>query len=345
MEQWPLKELASIYGVHIQNIEQQKQSVLKLETNRGTFALKHSRLEPEELYLQFHICRHLETKGFNRIASIVPTRLGDAFAQLNSERFMLTTWLETEQSNLVNPADLELAVLNLAQFHNAGAGYFGKVFWPKRRLYGVWPQRFSFRLGHILRYHRQILARGIRDEFDQLFVNIAGRALNQAGAAINRLKAGSYYRLANKARAMGTICHHDYAYHNILMDRNRRVWLVDFDYCILDMPLHDLGSMILRTVKLSNWSLDDAKRILLIYHEEKPLEPGELEVLLSFMEYPQDFWQLAWARYNEVGMHKYENLLLRLKKFVDTAEARDKFLARFARLCESKNFLPGRDIL
>ncbi len=343
MDAWPLKKIADIYALHIRDIEDHGK-ILFLDTNRGRLALKRSTLEQEELDLEFSICEHLFSQGFIHIARIIPTQSGRAFAQVENQRFLLTTWVNGVQSNFSLPEELELAVRNLGRFHLAARGYSGRVYWQKRKLYGIWPQRFSYRLGNILWYRRCIAARGIRGEFDQLFMSYVDHAILQAKRAVNRLKNGNYYCLSNNSRKMGTICHHDYAYHNILIDPERRVWLVDFDYCILDTPLHDLGSLILRTVKLNNWSLEDAKRILLIYHEEKPLEAGDLEVLFSFMEYPQDFWQLAWARYNEVGMHKPENLLIRLKKLIDSLDARDEFLTQFAKL-NSQNFLSGRNIL
>lgn len=344
MNGWPLKELTRIYGFRIMDIESYG-TVLFLATNRGKLAVKRTRLEPEELDLEFSVCEHLVKNGFDRLARIVPTQAGRGFAQVKDQRFLTTAWVDATQSNLFNPVELELATRNLAKFHRASRGYSGPVFWQKRRLYGVWPQRFSFRLGQMKTFRRQILSKGIRDEFDDLIISHFDGAISQAERAIRRLRTGAYYLLADRARKLGTICHHDYAYHNVLIDQNSRVWLVDFDYCVLDMPLHDLGSMILRMVKSSTWSMEYAQRILFEYQQEEPLEPGSTEALLSFMEYPMDFWQLAWAKYAEINMHKAENLLIRLKRLIDSFEARKAFLIKFAELTGSKYFLPGRDTL
>lgn len=342
MKGWPLNELARTYGFHLREV-QPCLSVLYIDTSIGKLAVKRTKLQAEELDLEFRICEHLVKQGFKRLARIIPTNSGRGFAEVGDQRFLITAWIEATQSNPFNLLEMELATRTMAQFHRLACGYFGPVCWQKRRLYGVWPQRFSYRLGHILSFRSRVMARGAADEFDELFLTHADRSIIQAQNAIQRLRRGAYYTLANKARKLGTICHHDYAYHNVLINAAQQVWLVDFDYCLLDMPLHDLGSIILRLLKSSNWSLELAERILLIYHEEKNLEPGSLEALLSFMEYPQDFWQLAWAKYAEVNMHKPENLLLRLRRLEDSLEARENFLAGFTELSGSGKFLPGRD--
>lgn len=326
-----LQDIARNYGIRIRDCEQ-KGRILFLATNRGEFALKPSKLEPNELDLEYNVCQHLISNGFNRIAPIVSSESGRGFSQIGSQRFILTKWLDGVEADFLNPQQLELATRNLAQFHIGSRGYRGRVYWQKRKLYGVWPQRFRYRLAHIHWYRKCINSRGVQDEFDSLFVANADLAIAQAEAAIARLQSSDYYLISERARKMGTVCHHDYAHHNLLIKPDGTAWLIDFDYCVLDSPLHDLGSLILRTFKLTNWSLPTALRILLVYHEEKAIDHAELEVLLGFLEYPQDFWQLAWAKYNEVGMHKPDILLARFKKLLEGEANRRKFLTEFAEL-------------
>ena len=58
-----------------------------------------------------------------------------------------------------------------------------------------------------------------------------------------------------------SFCHHDYAHHNILVDTNKKINIIDFDYCMLDSHLHDLCSLLIRTMKDGKWEKEKADLI------------------------------------------------------------------------------------
>jgi CotS family spore coat protein len=344
LNSWPLEELSQIYGIQIGNV-QIRNKILYIETNIGPLALKKSTLTREELELQFAILLHLSNKGYKQFSKIISTQDNKGYAQVGEQIYSLTSWVTGYHPNFTLTNNIDLGAHTLASFHRAATGYHEPVHWQKRRLYGIWPMRFRYRLSHLQWYQHCIRARGVRNEFDQLFMEQVDHFLLQGYRVIDRLRNPVYYALATEARKQGTVCHHDFAYHNILVDPDSTAWLIDFDYCILDMQVHDLGNMISRHVKYTKWCLDDVSRILLIYHQEKALLPAELEMLVSLIEFPQDFWQVAWAKYNEVSMHRPESLLLRLKKTLENEQAKQNFLAELSDLVKRKNFLPGRDTL
>ncbi len=341
MNSWPLERLAKTYGLQIGNVKS-KNKILYIESDIGPLAVKRSTLTSGELTFQISILDHLtKNRGYSHIAKIVPTKCGQGFAEIDEKKYLLTTWVKGVHPNFNNPYYLALGARALATFHKHAMGYQQSVPWPNRKLFGVWPMRFSYRLRHIQWYRQCISARGIRDEFDQLFMEHADHYLEEGYKVVELLRNPAYYALSSEARKLGTICHHDVAFHNILIDLAENAWLIDFDYCLLDIQVHDLANMISRHVKYTKWSLDDVARILLMYHQEKPLLPAELDALNCLMQFPQDFWQVAWARYNEVCMHKPETLLLRLKKVIAIENDRQQFLAEFSHLVRSKNFYPG----
>lgn len=344
MDNWPLERISQIYDIQIDKV-QIRNKILYMETQIGPLALKKSTLSREELELQFAILIHLSKKGYTHFSKIIPTQNNKCFAQIGEQIYTLSNWVPGYHPNFAEPNNLDIGAHTLATFHLAATGYHGPVHWQKRRLYGIWPMRFSYRLSHLQWYQHCIQALGVRDEFDELFMAQVDHFLLQGYLVIDRLRNPVYYALATQARKEGTVCHHDFAYHNILVDTDSTASLIDFDYCILDMQVHDLGNMISRHVKYTKWCLDDVSRILLMYHQEKPLLPAELEVLVSLLEFPQDFWQVAWAKYNEVSMHRPESLLLRLKRTLETERAKQEFLAELSDLVKKKNFLPGRDTL
>ena len=71
---------------------------------------------------------------------------------------------------------------------------------------------------------------------------------------------------------MSGFCHHDTANHNFLITSELKIYLIDFDYCIFDTYLHDLGSIIIRNLKYGNWKLEKMEYILNIYNENIQLQ-------------------------------------------------------------------------
>ncbi|MDA8442121.1 MAG: CotS family spore coat protein [Peptococcaceae bacterium] len=339
MGKWPLNELAAIYGLKLKYFEP-RGHILYMESDSERYALKTSTLQPQELTLEYAVSEHLLRQCFTNIAAIVPTLNNLGYAQIGAYRYLLSKWIDGHHVDFNNAAELALATEGVAKFHIAAKGYTEDVFWPKRKLYGVWPQRFSYRLAHIRWYQRCIQAQGCQDEFDHLFLAYCPKAIIDAVTSIAGLRSQTYYQAAAQERNAGSICHHDLAHHNIILTQEQTVALIDFDYCILDMHLHDLASLILRCVKLSNWTLEPAQRILLSYHTIKHLKCEELKTMFYFLLFPTDFWQICWAKYSEQGLHAPRDLLAKLTRFIGSAELRASFLDQLEALCATKFFLP-----
>lgn len=94
-------------------------------------------------------------------------------------------------------------------------------------------------------------------------------------------------------------CHHDYANHNILIDSENQIYIIDFDYCMLDTKLHDLASILIRVMKNGKWDLKSAELILNSYRKESYIDKESIPIIAAFMEFPQDYWQIGIQHYWE----------------------------------------------
>ena len=110
-------------------------------------------------------------------------------------------------------------------------------------------------------------------------------------------------------------CHHDYAHHNVLINNNGDINIIDFDYCILDSYLHDLSSLLIRRMKYNKWELTNAKEILDAYMETHKLEQDDIPIMAAFMEFPQDYWQRGIQYYWEEKTMGEKNFSSKKLKF------------------------------
>ena len=133
----------------------------------------------------------------------------------------------------------------------------------------------------------------------------------------------------NKEVMKRGFCHHDYAYHNVLINENNEINIIDFDYCILDTHIHDLASLLIRSMKDGGWSKDKAYFILNSYAGVHSLYFEEVKLMKGFIRFPQGFWQIGLQNYWEQQPWGEEFLVNKLNKYLRDRKNRDEFLMDF----------------
>ena len=124
-------------------------------------------------------------------------------------------------------------------------------------------------------------------------------------------------------------CHHDYANHNVLIDKNDELNIIDFDYCLLDTHIHDLASLLIRCMKDGNWSNDKAQLVLNSYSKTHSLYEEELKLIKGFIRFPQGFWQIGLQYYWEQQPWGEDFLLNKINKYLKDRNEREKFVDNF----------------
>ena len=131
-------------------------------------------------------------------------------------------------------------------------------------------------------------------------------------------------------------CHHDYTYHNIIIDQENKVNVIDFDYCKREVRTYDLSNFMIKVLKRVNWNIEYAKIILDAYNSVNPLLEGEYRVLFAFLVFPQRFWRLSNRYYyNEVNWAQ-STFNKKIDELIDEQEAYLKFIEDFKQLYDQK---------
>ena len=101
---------------------------------------------------------------------------------------------------------------------------------------------------------------------------------------------------------------------------------------MLDTHLHDIASLLLRKMKVGKWDLNDAEFILDIYAPINTIKAADIPIMASFMEFPQDYWQLGIQYYWEKQNWGEEFFLNKLKKIHNDREEKQEFIEDFMAL-------------
>lgn len=307
-------------------------SAYRIATDRGFFCLKKLRFPVEDMDFIFKAVEHLREKGFSNALGTVKQKNGDNFISFKGEKYFLTEWIDGRECDFQNPLDLDAAVRVLARLHRAAEDYSPAACPQSRCYYGKWPEDFIKRIGEMKRIKEQVLKKPQKSDIDEIFLSYVDMCITDGEEALLLLNKIDYKGLSEDAKKKGSFIQHDFAHHNILHTFDGKTYVVDFDYSIMDIRMHDVGSLIIRNMKRSNWNIDKALGILEGYDRINPISSEELKVLVPFFLFPQDFRTVfrqnyierkAWDEedYADKMNTKSEYTLMR-KKFIEEYEKR-----------------------
>ncbi len=150
------------------------------------------------------------------------------------------------------------------------------------------------------------------------------------------LESSNYLELCRIADEEKSFCHHDYTYHNIIIDNNNSVHVIDFDYCKKEIRAYDISLFMIKVLKRMDWNIEYANLILDAYNEVSPLRQDEYKVLFAFLLFPQRFWRLANRYYyNEVNWAQttFNN---KIEGLIEEQDKYNNFIEEFKKVYEQK---------
>lgn len=317
--------LEKSYDIKINEIEKIK-NVYKLETDVGLKCFKVSRYKEYLVKFIIDSIEHVKKRGFNNVIEPIPSKSLEKYIKFNEGYGYLCDWIPSREADYKNPIDLRLCVNTLAKFHLASWEFDPLSAAVGRRYHGKWTTKFSKRLKQMHEFKRIAECRLNQSDFDKMYIEGFEKHIKKAEKSIEELKTGKYNEVMERHKVFNGLCHHDTANHNFLLDDNLNVYLIDFDYCITDSHLHDLSSVIIRNLKNDNWNMETLLFILDEYRKNLEVDPCELEVILNFIEFPQDYWQVGLQYYIEKQPWDEEFFNKRLKRCIDDCDLKYKFL-------------------
>ncbi len=301
----------------------------RIMTDKGFFCLKKPRFPEEDMDFIFAAVEHLAENGFSNTFRLVRQKNGDSFISFEGEKYFLIEWIDGRECDFLNPLDLDAAIDMLAKLHNAAEGYMPAACPPDRFFYGKWPEYFRRRIDEMELIKERVLSKAEKSDIDGIYLDYVNMCIRDGEEALRLLHETDYEELSTESERKRSFIHHDYAYHNILHAFDGRTYIVDFDYCIGDIRIHDIGSLIIRDMKKSNWDIERALNILEGYNRRNPISNNELMVLAPFFIFPQDFRMISRQCYIERKDWDDEDFADKLSTKSEYALMRRKFIEQY----------------
>lgn len=321
-------EIERQFDVKIEIIKANK-GVYYLKTNKGERCLKRINYGPQKLLFVYGAKEHLINNGFTNIDRYFLNIDGEPYALVNEDLYTLSTWLDGRECDFHNIEEVKKASKTLALMHEASKGYDPPENSKLKSDLGRWPHLMTKRIKSLDKMRDMLRKKNIKSSFDLLYLKSMEIYKEMGRKAIKTLEESNYNELCEIAEIEKSFCHHDFTYHNIIMDKEDNVHVIDFDYCKREIRAFDISNFMTKVLKRVDWNPEFARAILESYNEVSSLSEGEYKVLFAFLQFPQRYWRLANRYYyNEVnwGQNTFDG---KIQSIIDEKDCYLEFLKAF----------------
>ncbi|MGL5616879.1 MAG: CotS family spore coat protein [Sarcina sp.] len=311
------------YNIRPLNVEKRK-NIYKITASTGNYCLKVINYEFSHFYFITSVIEHLRRNGFYSTPGIERTKENKNYIEIESSYAYLIPWIRARNSDYKIEEELKIAIKKLRELHSCSEGFKIDEFMKPRIGWFKWIETYETRVSEILDFKKRIGQKIYKSDFDKLYLEVMDEEIERANRAIKKLKESNYMEYMSKDIMKLSVCHHDYAHHNVIIDDNEKAHVIDFDYCILDSRLHDLSSLLIRAMKDGLWSID--KFNFIIENYDSSLTSNEKNIMAGFIEFPQEYWQVGLQYYWERQPWVEERFMKKLTDYVKDRSRKDEFI-------------------
>ncbi len=324
-----VKKIVDSFGLELVDYVKVR-AVYMCNTKTGVRSLKESSLPKDRLLFQYYAKEHLHKNGFHNTDRFEINKVTNLpYYEEDNKVYIMTYWISGRECELENPIEMELAVRTLANLHIASMGFVMPDGAKTKDDLGKIPEMYQKRRSELVRFKNKIERQVTKNDFDKGFISNIKEFIQKADEAILTLQKSKYYELVNATRRDNSFCHHDYAFHNIIINDDNEVSVIDFDYSCYEIRVYDLANIIKRHMRKCFWDIEEAKKIVEIYHSVNRLNREELMVLKAILTFPQKFWRIVNRYYNSKRNWENGTFLSKLQNEIEQKDSHTEFIRNY----------------
>lgn len=264
-----------------------------LETTCGKYAMWVVAKEEPQLLVELELLRILEEKGVEGFLYPVKLRNNRFYDVLKDGRlFYLTDWLELRPISFRNDFDslLKLVIDFRNIMSTPGLPILKIKTQPKSLV-----ERYQEMIKSLKSFAMLASYRLHPTKFDRIFLEHWDGLIHEAESALELIRSSAYLNMAGTQDSFRPIIN-DFSRHNLRALPNGQAVCISLKETVLDIPLMDLASLMVKTGRANRWGHDWYNRIIKAYSESFPLTDEELEIIRAYIAFPWELYRLA-ARY------------------------------------------------
>ena len=274
---------------------------LVLETTQGYKLLKEYKGTVGRLEYLYELTEYLYNCGAKCIDTIVKNSDGLLLSTDEcGDKYIVTDWYYGNECDVKSRNNVKEAVKLLAFVHNiTKQGFKEKIKEREIRI----PETDDLRDDYdrhnreLRRSLKYIRGRKHKTGFEYSVLKNLEENLYLAGEASYMLAMSGYKAMEENAVNLGSICHGNYNYHNVIFAKNK-VAVVNFDRSGAGVLIKDLYLFFRKVMEKYDWESDIGHQIIDTYDKVRPIPKEEYELFKIMLAYPEKFWKLVNHYFN-----------------------------------------------
>jgi spore coat protein I len=266
-------------------------TVWKLAAGENLYCLKRLKQAYDKALFSVNAQIHIKNSG-GKVPGVILNIDNRPITEHNGQLFVLYEWINGNDLNFSNSADLKTAVRGLADFHICTRGYVPD---PQSRIstkLGKWPEQYASMRDRMAGWKEISLKHAALPCYASYQACIEP-VISMTDNAIGLLARSQYMALTGEGSRSVVLCHQDYGKGNALHGKDG-VYVLDLDGVTFDLPARDLRKIIGKNAEnTGKWSTETILEILGWYTEINPLNSDEIEMLYIDMVFPHWFFGLV----------------------------------------------------
>ncbi|HAZ37879.1 MAG TPA: CotS family spore coat protein [Clostridiaceae bacterium] len=317
-------EISTQFGFIIYDLIPMK-GVYYLKTNKGGKCLKKLNYGIQKMTYIYMAKEHIIKNGFERIDKNNLTIEGTPYAFVNDDLYAVTEWIDGRECDFRDEDDLKAASETLANFHLCARNFVPEDLIGRNDI-GKLNFTLQKRLSTLNKMRDMARKKKRKSEFDILYLSNVDYYIELSQEALNILDVDKYNRVCAKSEEEHVLCHHDFTYHNILLDKEGNSHIIDFDYLKSEVQIYDMATLMVKALKRLNWDKQQGSIILNSYRSINDIDKDEENVLKCLLTFPQRFWRLANRYYYKEAGWSEDSFTKKLREIIDEKEKYKKFI-------------------
>lgn len=294
------------------------------ETDKGLVLIKEFCGTPKKLEHQAKLLEKISVSSAILTDQIL-RNLEGAYISEDGDNipYIVKKWYEGRECDTRSEEDICRGAAALASLH--------KVMYMPVQCHYVKESLFSEFQRHnreLRKIRKFIWGKQRKNEFEQAFLDSVCDFLGHGEDAVKRLEKSEYEELRKRELEQGAVCHGEFNQHNLLFAAGGNIAATNFDKWNFDVQAGDLYRFMRKILEKNQWDLELGRKILLAYHQVRPLTQAEVENLRIRFAYPEKYWKLANYYYthnkawiSEKNLEKLEKLRKQREKWRDFVDS------------------------
>jgi len=352
------QEALKKYHLKIYNIYRARGAYLA-ETDGGLKLFKSFEGSVNRALFEHKVKEYLYQHGYSNSDLYVKTMEGDILSEdTMGNRYIMKNWFWGEECNMMELSQIEAASSNLARIHSI----LTNVDFTKDQIeYNISSNlndTFNKRNRELRRVRRYIRDKRQKNSFEISYLNYYDAFFEQGLKATYLLEKSDYPNLLSDAIKQRRVCHGNYTYHNIIMQKSKSDalsktyippgWInrqpisitdlssqggytiatTNFEKAYIGVQIADLYHFVRKVMEKNNWDIIYGSNIIEAYDKVKSISKSELNMLYILLLYPEKFWKITNYYYNSKKSWVSSRSIQKLNSIGEQNPKKEMFLKR-----------------